>query len=340
MPFWRRASGDEREREEEQKRRAAAQAARAQADQADAHRRQAEDLKRLAAGGIPAMAGKRLDRLKGSVAAGGSFNSDLSASETALLHHAGYAPLGLVGGSAMYHVGEQSGFAERDRELILTSRAYNHATELAVGRMAKEARELRAHGVVGVRFSFARHDWGENCIEVKIMGTAVLTAGSRTGKPWLSDLPGQEWWALHQAGYDAVGLVYAHCVWFAPVTAADEQIERSGENKEFKHLRNALKQSRNVADGRIQEMARKLDAHGVVGVHLSRRVAEFEHENEFDRPASPHKHHVLMLSVIGTAVRYRSRPDGAPARPQLVVSLRSGKLEPASSTSVPAAVLK
>ena len=207
MPFWRRASGDEREREEEQQRRIAAQAARAQAEQAEAQQRQREDLKRLASGGIPGTAAKRLAVLKGSVAAGGSFNSDLSSSETALLHHAGYAPLGLVSGSAVYHVGVQSEFAARDRELIQTSRAYNHAGELAVGRMAKEARELRAHGVVGVRFSFARREWGKNCIEVQVIGTAVLTAGARTGRPWLSDLPGQEWWALHQAGYEALGLV-------------------------------------------------------------------------------------------------------------------------------------
>jgi uncharacterized protein YbjQ (UPF0145 family) len=340
MPFWRRASHDEREHEEEQKRRIEALTARAQADQAEARLRQIEDLQRLASGGIPSMAVKRLDMLKGGIAAGGSFNSNLSAGESALLHHAEYLPLGLVSGSAVYHVGIQSGFAARDRELIETSRAYNHAAELAIGRMAKEAHELRAHGVVGVRFSFTRHEWGENCVEARIMGTAVHTAKAPKWGLWLSDLPGQEWWALHQAGYEAVGLVHAHCVWFAPRSDADERAEQSGENRELKHLRNALKQSRTVVDRRIQETARKLKAHGVVGVHLSRRVEEFELENESDKAASSRMHHVLILGLIGTAVRYVPRTHVAPARTRLVVSLRGGTLEPSSSVIVPAAVLE
>jgi uncharacterized protein YbjQ (UPF0145 family) len=340
MPFWHRASPDERDHAEEQKRRAAALTTRSHVDQAEALQRQTEDLKRLASGGIPSMAVKRLDMLKDGIATGGSFNSDLSASETALLRHADYVPLGLVGGCAMYHVGIQSGFAARDRELIETSRAYNHAAELAIGRMAKEAHELRAHGVVGVRFSFTRHEWGENCVEVRIMGTAVHTAKAPKWGLWLSDLPVQEWWALHQARYEAVGLAHAHCVWFAPRSDADERTEQNGENRELKHLGNALKQSRTVVDRRIQETARKLKAHGVVGVHLSRRVEEFEMENESDKAASSRRHHVLILSLIGTAVRYIPRTNAAPARTRLVVSLRGGTLEPLSSVTVPAVVLE
>jgi uncharacterized protein YbjQ (UPF0145 family) len=181
---------------------------------------------------------------------------------------------------------------------------------------------------------------GENCVEARIMGTAVHTAKAPKWGLWLSDLPGQEWWALHQAGYEAVGLVHAHCVWFAPRSDADERAEQSGENRELKHLRNALKQSRTVVDRRIQETARKLKAHGVVGVHLSRRVEEFELENESDKAASSRMHHVLILGLIGTAVRYVPRTHVAPARPRLVVSLRGGTLEPSSSVTIPAAVLE
>jgi len=340
MPFWHRGSPRGHEQEQEPKRPEAPPLAREQADQAVARSHQAEDLKRLAGGGIPGTARRRLGMLKGTVAAGGSFNSDLSASETAVLHHGGYRPLGLVGGSAMYFVGMQRGFAARDGELRLTSRAYNHATELAVGRMAKEARELRAHGVVGVRFSFMRHEWSEHCVEVQVLGTAVLTTGSRTGSPWMSDLSGQEWWALHQAGYEAAGLVYAHSAWFAVTTAADEQIERNTENKELKHLSDAVKQGRNVANGRIADMARKLGADGVVGIHLSRRVEEFELESEYDRAAASRKHHLLALSLIGTAVRHVPREDGIVVCPPLVLSLRGETLEPTVRTVVPTAVFE
>jgi uncharacterized protein YbjQ (UPF0145 family) len=334
MPFWHRKSADEPEQTQMHP---GPQAATEHASLADAQSRQAEDLKLLAGGGIPTTARQRLNMLKGAVAAGGSFNSNLSPSETALLHHGGHSPLGLVSGSAMYYVRVQRGFPAHDAELGPTSRAYNHATELAVGRMAKEARELRAHGVVGVRFSFMRHEWSENCVEVQVTGTAVLTSSSRTASPWMSDLPGQEWWALKQAGYEASGLVYAHCAWFAATTAADQKIESTSENTEFKHLSDALKQSRNIANRRIQEMARKLGAHGVVGVHLSRRVEEFELESEYDRAAASRKHHLIMLSLIGTAVRYAPREDAAAVRTQPVLSLRTGKLEPTLITSIPAA---
>ncbi|HEY8285269.1 MAG TPA: heavy metal-binding domain-containing protein [Chloroflexota bacterium] len=333
MPFWHRKSSEE---EEQARRRLEAdRAASGHTTQAEARTAQAEDIKLLARGGIPGTARRRLNRLKGEVAAGGSFNSDLSPSETALLHHGGYRPLGLVSGSALYAVGAQRGFAARDGELRVLSRAYNHATDLAVGRMAKEAREVRSHGVVGVRFSFARHEWSEDCVEVRVIGTAVLTTGARTGSPWLSDLAGQEWWALHQAGYEAAGLVYAHSVWFAATTAADAKIVRNTENREFRHLSDALKQSRDVANGRLLDMTRKLGAHGLVGVHVSRRVEDFELESDRARV-----HHLLTLSLIGTAVRYAHR-EGTPAfSTRAIVSLRSGKLEPTLVTTVPSAVFE
>ena len=253
MPFWHRTPAGEDKLEQQQHEADATGPEQTRGDQV-------EDLKLLASGGIPATARARLKALKGGVASGGSFSGDLSPSEIVLLRAGGYSPLGLVGGSAMYYVSVQRGFAARDGELGLTSRAYNHASELAVGRMAKEARELRAHGVVGVRFSLVRHEWGENCVEVRVLGTAVVTSEPRTKRSWMSDLPGQDWWKLHQAGFEAAGLVYAHSTWFIATTAADQQIERNCENKEFTHFSNAMKQSRNVVDRRIQEMARQLDA--------------------------------------------------------------------------------
>ncbi len=229
----------------------------------------------------------------------------------------------------MYYVGEPS---VRGGELRSMSRAYNHATDLAVGRMAKEARELRAHGVVGVRLSFVRHEWGEDCVEVRVVGTAVLTAGSRTQRPWMSDLSGQEWWMLQRAGFEAVGLVYAHTAWLAVTTAADRQIERNRENKEFRHWSSAWKRSRDIAGVRVQEMAQELDADGVVGVHLSRRVEDIELEGAAE--------HLLTLSVIGTAVRHVPGKDETAAHTRPVVSLRSGRLEPTLRVSAPAAVVE
>jgi hypothetical protein len=99
-----------------------------------------------------------------------------------------------------------------------------------------------------------------------------------------------------------------------------------------------LKRSRDVVDRRIQEMAREVDADGVVGVHVSRQVEEFELEDERDRAASSRSHHLLTLSLIGTAVRYEPREEATAVQTRPVVSLRSGQLEPTWTVSVPEAV--
>ena len=51
--------------------------------------------------------------------------------------------------------------------------------------------------------------------------------GAAPSDPWLSDLSGQEWWALHRAGYEPAALVWGHCTWFILTTQQDEWIESS-----------------------------------------------------------------------------------------------------------------
>src|SRR5579862_6768150 len=72
--------------------------------QAEAQR-QAADLQALDRGGIPTMAVERLRQLREAGPDHLAFSSDLSPDEAALLRRHGYRPLGLVSGSAMYHVG-------------------------------------------------------------------------------------------------------------------------------------------------------------------------------------------------------------------------------------------
>jgi uncharacterized protein YbjQ (UPF0145 family) len=125
-------------------------------------------------------------------------------------------------------------------------------------------------------------------------------------------------------------------VWFAAATARDARTEASLWNKEFRHLSNALKRGRDAANGRVREMAQKLGAHGVAGVHLTRRLEEYSGE-EGRGEAGTGEGHILSLSLIGTAVRYEPELVRASTQTGLVVSLRDGKLAP--SVSVAAAVM-
>jgi uncharacterized protein YbjQ (UPF0145 family) len=246
MPFWHRRSPDEEASRKQQEALAKDTSARAQ-------QRAAADLKLLGAGGIPSMARERLTALAGG---GETFTSDLAPDEAALLRQSGFRPLGLVGGSAMYHVGVAQHSSVRDGEIRALSRAYDDATALATGRMQQEATLLGAHGVVGVRLAMTRHPWGEETVEVALLGTAVAGTGASPEKPWLSDLSGQDWWALHRAGYTPSGLVYGHCAWFILTRAADAAMDAGGENAEYTHHSRAIKRCRDIAAGKMQEMAR------------------------------------------------------------------------------------
>ena len=163
--------------------------------------RQTRDMQALAQGGIPTLAAARLKEIGSAAGAEGVlFTSDLAPEEAGLLRREGFRVRGLVSGSAMYHVGQAYASSTGDVEVDVLSNAYDEATRLAVSRMRQELTLIGAHGVVGVRLSLVRHEWADKTVEVQAIGTAVDGPGPAPKEPWLSDLSGQEWWALHQGG--------------------------------------------------------------------------------------------------------------------------------------------
>ena len=135
--------------------------------------------------------------------------------------------------------------AQGDCEVKVLSDAYNTATDLAVSRLRQELRLIGAHGVVGVRLELIRHEWADKTVEVQVMGTAVAGAGeAMPSDPWLCDLSGQEWYALHRAGYEPATMVWGHCTWFILTTQQDEWIHQSWNNQELTHWSGALGRAR------------------------------------------------------------------------------------------------
>jgi uncharacterized protein YbjQ (UPF0145 family) len=291
--------------------------------------RQAADLQALAAGGIPTTAATRLSEIRDADPEHSVFSSNLSPDEAALLRRNGYRPLGLVTGSAMYNVGAvypgpvretvagQTKLVYRDYELTVLSHAYNESMRLAVIRMQQEATAIGAHGVVGVRFKMIHAGWSRRTIEVQLFGTAIAGPTAAPQTPWLSDLSGQEWYALHRAGYDPAGLVYGHCAWFIWVRRQDMLLSFDRSNTERRYFSDALLHCRNRANGAVYAMARERKAVGVVGMHLTRSV-EFMAEGE---------HHQVRLHMIGTAIHLR--PDGPKSvvATGTVLSLRDGRIK-------------
>jgi uncharacterized protein YbjQ (UPF0145 family) len=106
------------------------------------------------------------------------FTSDLSGQDFWTLIRAGYAPVGMVMGSCVYHVarrrvGSVVSSIGRNVELEQFTQALYDARELAMARMQAEAEELHAEGIVGVDLRQHTHSWGSHTTEFFAIGTAV-----------------------------------------------------------------------------------------------------------------------------------------------------------------------
>jgi len=290
--------------------------------------RQANDMRALAQGGIPQQAIERLKEIGQSDADEVIFTSNLSPEELALLRREGYRVRGIVGGSAVYHVGQAYASTQGDCEVNVLSEAYNEACRLAVGRMREELRRIRGHGVVGVRLLLVRHEWADKTVEVQVMGTAVEGPGAPPSDPWMCDLSGQEWWALHRAGYEPVRLVWGHCTWFLLTTQQDEWNERSFQNVEIAHWSAGLSSARHHAMKHVQTQAREAHATGVCGVRIERKLDEVHLSGPGEDPAYEREHHNLVLSIIGTAIRVRPNAPTAVVPTLNILSLRDGRITP------------
>jgi len=237
------------------------------------------------------------------------FTSDLSVSEFLLVKEAGFQPLGLVMGSSIFNIGLQEIRAHVNEELTTMTQALYSARELAMVRMEEEAHELGADGIVAVRLTLNVHAWGANVIEFMAIGTAVKSdkPGFRgpEDRPFTSDLSGQDFWTLLEAGYRPVGFVMGNCVY--NVGQGQQTGRQPTESRELTGPTQALYDARELAMERMQVEATALGARGIVGVVVD--------ENNHTWGPS-----VLEFSAVGTAV-VPIRDDHHIERPQLVLSV-------------------
>ena len=277
-----------------------------------------EEERAAAQAGLPPDALRRLEELEAK-GGRGLFTSDLSVNEFLLVKEAGFHPRGLVFGSSIYHIGLQRRSWAKSQELEGLTQAMYTARELAMSRMEAEADVLGADGVVGVRLDVNFYEWGQHSAEFIAIGTAVSatdrgateTGSWRTndGKPFTSDLSGQDFWTLVRAGYAPLGLVLGTCVYHVAHQALGGALARMSANTELTNFTQSLYEARELAMARMQEEAERLGAEGIVGVQLVERSHFWGS-------------HVIEFLAIGTAVR-PLRADHVIASPQMVLTLDS-----------------
>ncbi|HEX7659093.1 MAG TPA: heavy metal-binding domain-containing protein [Pseudonocardiaceae bacterium] len=120
------------------------------------------------------------------------FTSDLSGQDFWTLIQSGYAPLGMVMGSCVYHIAHQRfwqavGNIGQNVEIPQFTEALYDARELAMSRMQAEAESFHAEGIVGVQLLSLPHRWGGHTTEFFAIGTAIrpLRADHEISKPQL-----------------------------------------------------------------------------------------------------------------------------------------------------------
>ena len=222
--------------------------------------------------GIPDSGRERIERMKQDVGRG-FFTSDLSVNEFLLVKEAGFEPLGLVLGSSIYHIGIQVASYNQNQELGVLTQAMYHARELAMTRMEEEADQLGADGVVGVRLDIGRYEWGADLAEFIAIGTAVKHRGGElhrapNGRPFTSDLSGQDFSTLLRSGYRPVGLVMGNCVYHVAHQGLRAAWKQIGRNQEMPTYTSALYEARELAMERMQAEATELQSAGIAGVQL------------------------------------------------------------------------
>jgi uncharacterized protein YbjQ (UPF0145 family) len=286
--------------------------------------------------GLPPVAAARTAEAQRS----GTWSSALSTGEFAAIRSVGFEAVGQVMGSAVYRVGSNasywgyydcgyqyagystwsggmagvaiSGEGSRARQLVdvLTQARYQ-----AVGRLTAECTALGGDGVVAADLTIAPFPAQPDCLEFRVIGTAVRARGSvRPQRPFTTHLDGQGFAALVGAGWVPVALLVGlsigvrHDDW----STRNQSRLRAG-NQEVTGWSELVTATRHDARAQLTEQAGSTGADGVVLGGSGLRIWEEpcirsrNSGSENDRVD-----HVAESTLVGSAVAAFARREKPP----------------------------
>lgn len=236
-------------------------------------------IERVARGGIPLRAEERLAEEAGPNRR--LFTSDLSVSEFLMVSDVGCTPISQVMGSSIYHVAQIADYKGRTGELTVISEGHRESRRLALSRLYQEAAVVGADAVIGVHLNERMvtmgkrgkgGDDGGEILEFTVVGTAVKAPFIRhaPGQPVLTDLSGQDLWALAQDGFEPCGFLFEFCryhVWHVTKGA------QTGAG-ELGSASDAVERARAIAVEKLLAQATQFGAEFVVGSEVKVSLRE------------------------------------------------------------------
>jgi uncharacterized protein YbjQ (UPF0145 family) len=287
----------------------------------EAQARREQDVARVEGGGIPLAAEERIREL---AAGGTAFTSGLSVGDFALSRLGDVRPICQVMGSSVYKVGWQNypwsgSWGDGSlTELRQITDAWNHARELALGRLQQEAQLAGCHAVVDVTFGANRHEFLSGELEIVVNGTAVhLPEGGET--PVLTDLSLPDYTLLRRAGYVPVGVVTSTSVFYVvPGRSTRRAANRGGgwfaaPNQELADFTQGVYAAREMALARATEQANRLGAGGMIGMRIEHDIDTRETGSENNKRIDL----IVTFHTLGTAIA--DAADHRPLEPRTIV---------------------
>ncbi|MDH6574483.1 heavy metal-binding domain-containing protein [Kitasatospora sp. MAP5-34] len=279
--------------------------------------------------GLPPAAAERMAEVRGS----GTWSSALSTGEFAAVRSVGFEPVGQVMGSAVYHVGRSGrywgyhdclypgagfgysfGGGAGPAPVALSGQGapsaalvdvFEQARRTALDRMTAECAALGGDGVVAAELTMEPFPAQPNCLEFKVIGTAVRAQGPvRPKTPFTSHLDGQGFAKLVMAGWVPVELLVGMSVGVRHDDYRTQSQSYSWQNVEVTGWSQLVHDVRADARGQLQRQGARLGGDGVVLASGSLRVWRESCLRAAGRlnSSGEQEDHVAEATMVGTTI--------------------------------------
>ncbi len=255
-----------------------------------------------------------VDRLEKTRQGNLPWTSDLSVNEWLALRPFQLEPIGQVMGSSVFHVGFVAsqwglGSMPTNHELIAPTQAAYEGKRLAMLRLEKEAKQLGANAVVGVRISQKKWSEEDRVIEYVSYGTAVHVEGlPENDRPMLASVSGQDFVRLLQANAVPIGVALGTSYYYVVTGWRAMRQERSFYNQEMDTFQEAVSTVRHLVIKRMKEEAVRLGGTGVISADFTLQVHDVPREVGENESVTDHIIDVSMLGSVLSTTSFQPSP--------------------------------